>query len=77
MTVLDIKNAIQRAMSITESANMNIRQHFQPVYTQFSIGTIRDCKLSKLEYALVLLNANPKLSIVGKWQLNILQRFFD
>lgn len=73
----DIHQAIQRAISIGKSSNLNIRRHFLPIYTQAEHQVIRDCKLSRLGYALVLLNANPEIPVVGEWQLKVLNRFFE
>ena len=77
LTSADIKQAIQRAMTIAETSGMEIRKHFQPVFTQCSTGIVRDCKLSRLGYAMVLLNARPELPIVGEWQRRVLERFFE
>jgi hypothetical protein len=71
----DIKEAIQRAMAAAGAAGLEIRKHFAPVYSQLNGGLIYDCKLSRLGYAMVLLNARPELPIVGEWQLKVLNHF--
>ena len=71
----DIKEAIQRAMAAGRAAGLEIRKHFAPVYCQINGTLLYDCKLSRLGYAMVLLNARPELPIVGEWQLKILRHF--
>ena len=71
----DIKEAVKRAIAAGGAAGLEIRKHFAPVYSQVNEGLIYDCKLSRLGYAMVLLNARPELPIVGEWQLKILRHF--
>lgn len=46
-----------------------------PVYSAINQEIIQDCKLSHLGYGLVLMNANPNLSVVGDFQVNVLREF--
>ncbi len=69
----DITDAVRRAMLAAKNAGMDVRRHFSPVYTQYDSSIIRDCKLTGLGYALVLLNASPANPAVAKWQLKVLQ----
>jgi hypothetical protein len=73
----DIKEAIQRAIAAGGAAGLEIRKHFAPVYSQVNGELIYDCKLSRLGYAMVLLNARPELPIVGEWQLKVLNHFLQ
>ena len=72
-----ISDAVLKAIKIGKSSGIEIRKHFIPVFTGISREIISDCKLSKLAYGLVLLNANPDLSSVGKWQIKVLEKFLD
>lgn len=72
-----ISDAVLKAMKIGKSSGIEIRKHFMPVFTEINKEVISDCKLSKLGYGLVLLNANPDLSIVGEWQVSVLQTLLD
>jgi len=72
----EIKSAIQRAMTIADSSGIDTQQHFMPVFTHHQSGIIRDCKLTKMGYGMVILNANPENPIVGKWQTKILNSYF-
>jgi hypothetical protein len=71
----DIYEGIRRAMAAARAGGLAVRQHFVPLYTQAEGGLIRDCKLSKLGYALVLLNAGAKNPLVARWQLQLVRAF--
>ncbi|MBT2161616.1 hypothetical protein D9V96_014325 [Zobellia laminariae] len=70
-----ISSAVAKAMDVAKSSKMNLREHFRPVFSSIADEVISDCKLSRLGYGLVLMNAETKLSIVGKWQLKVLESF--
>ncbi|WP_158976449.1 hypothetical protein [Cellulophaga sp. L1A9] len=70
-----ISDAVTKAMSIAKSSKLNLREHFRPVFSSMANEVISDCKLSRLGYGLVLLNAETKLSVVGEWQLKVLEHF--
>jgi hypothetical protein len=72
-----ISEAITKAMNVAKSSKLNLREHFRPVFSSIANEVISDCKLSRLGYGLVLMNAETKLSVVGKWQLKVLARFLD
>jgi len=48
-----------------------------PVYSELNKTIVKDCKLSKLGYAMVLLNADPEYAVVGQWQLKVLKEFLN
>ncbi len=75
LTPEQISEAVLKAIKIGKSSGLEIRKHFMPVYTDKNKEIINDCKLSKLAYGLVLLNANPDLSSVGKYQIMVLEKY--
>ncbi|WP_339627845.1 hypothetical protein [uncultured Maribacter sp.] len=54
-----------------------MRKHFRPVFSGIGNEIISDCKLSRLGYGLVLLNADAEISVVALWQVDILNKFFE
>jgi len=77
LSPVDITDAIRRAMTACKTAELEMRQHFAPFYTQQLNGVlIKDCKLSRLGYGLVMLNANVHVPAVVKWQLKALSKCF-
>jgi len=72
-----ISDAVAKAMNVAKSSQMNLREHFRPVFSSMDNEIISDCKLSRLGYGLVLLNAEAKLSVVAKWQRSILEKFLN
>jgi hypothetical protein len=77
LSVQQIQDAVLKAIKIGTSSGIKIRKHFMPVFTEVNGEIINDCNLSKLAYGLVLLNANPELSIVGAWQVSVLKKFWN
>lgn len=76
-TPQDIQDAIKRAVKVGRTSGMDIRKHFAPVYTQIDGQLVNDCKLSRMGYALVILNARPDLKATSEWQLKVLESFFE
>jgi len=70
-----ITEAVRKAMLAARAANLNLREHFQLMYTASQDKLIRDCKLSSLGYALVLLNADVKNTTVANWQVKLVMQF--
>tara|TARA_R110000868_G_scaffold146491_4_gene367289 strand:- start:317 stop:670 length:354 start_codon:yes stop_codon:yes gene_type:complete len=75
LTPQQISIAIIKAINIGKSSGMNIREHFKPVFSGINNEIISDCKLSRIGYGLVLMNAESQLSVVGKWQLKLLEEY--
>lgn len=75
LTPKDLSEAIKRAMLAGKTAGLELRRHFIPVYTQFEGTLVKDCKLSKLGYALLLMNANVANPVVANWQMQVLEQF--
>jgi len=71
----DISKAIDKAMTAAQAGGVEVRRHFTPMYTQTESGLLKDCKLSRLSYALVLLNADGQIPIVARWQLRLVSEF--
>ena len=77
LTPKEISDAVLKAIKTGKSSGIEIRKHFMPVFTQVNSSIVNDCKLSKMGYGLVLLNANSELSSVAEWQIKVLNNFFD
>ena len=73
----EISVAVIKAIKTGKSSGIEIRKHFMPVFTEVNKSIISDCKLSKMGYGLVMLNANSELSYVAKWQIKVLNNFFN
>lgn len=71
-----ISDAVVRAINVAKLSGLNVREHFKPVFSGIEKEIISDCKLSRLAYGLVLMNAETQLSVVGKWQLKVLENYF-
>ena len=72
-----ISDAVLKAIKAGKSAGLEIEQHFRPVFTDLKREIINDCKLSKLAYGLVWLNAEADSSTVAQWQIKILRADAD
>lgn len=75
LTPGQITEAVVRAINVGKSSGMKIGQHFKPVFSGIEKEIISDCKLSHLAYGLVLMNADVELSVVGDFQVSLLQRY--
>ncbi len=73
----EVVEAVRRAMMACERAALPVRRHFQLVYTSRGGSLVRDCKLSRLGYALTLLNASPRHPEVAEWQLRVLRHYLE
>lgn len=71
----EINAAVERAFHVCEAAGISTRQHFCFLYTQRGQGLMRDCKLTRMAYQLVLLNANTKNKAVASFQLKVLSKY--
>ena len=70
-----ITKAILKAIKVGKSSGIKVEKHFMPVFTQVDSGIINDCRLSKLAYGLLLLNADVDLAVVGEWQVDVLKGY--
>lgn len=71
----EISHAVKKAMKSCRTAELEIRQHFIPVYTQVDEMLVSDCKLSRLGYGLVLMNAEVNIPIAAHWQIKVMSDF--
>lgn len=75
LSPLNITSAVKRAIAAMNAAGLPARQHFAPVYTQYGSTLVKDCKLTRLGYSLVLLNADVNVPSVAEWQLRLIKDF--
>lgn len=75
LTPLQISDAVLKAINVGRSAGLELYQHFKPVFSGIDKEIINDCKLSHLGYGLVLMNADTGLSVVGDFQVSVLQQY--
>ena len=71
----EISKALVRAFKASEAADLDVRKHFLPIYTQGAEGVFNDCKLSELGFRLLLINADITVPAIAKYQLKLLQAF--
>ncbi|MBC8755886.1 hypothetical protein H2O64_14505 [Kordia sp. YSTF-M3] len=72
-----ISAAVLKAIKATKSSGLEIRKHFMPIFSQRNNEIVNDCKLSRMGYGLVLLNADVELSVVGEWQISVMKAKLD
>ncbi|TNJ41905.1 hypothetical protein KFZ70_02775 [Tamlana fucoidanivorans] len=77
LLVSDITQGIKKALMVMRRLSLDVDQHFKPFYSQHNDGLMKDCKLSKLGYALVLLNLNANNAYIANLQLTIADYFFN
>ena len=75
LTPLQISDAVLKAINLGRAAGLELYQHFKPVFSGIDKEIINDCKLSHLGYGLVLMNADIALSVVGDFQVSVLQQY--
>tara|TARA_R110000868_G_scaffold200671_1_gene448192 strand:+ start:35839 stop:36192 length:354 start_codon:yes stop_codon:yes gene_type:complete len=68
--------AINKAIKVADASGIVIKQHFKPIFSGVNQEIVHDCKLSKLAYGLVLMNADEGNSEVGKFQVNVLKEIY-
>lgn len=72
----DLEDALQRAMKVCRSQQLELAEHFKPVYRCQETGVAKDWKLSPLAWCLVMLNADPGIPEVARMQLALLKEQF-
>ena len=72
-----ITDAVATAIKIANTSGIETNKHFRPVYSGINKEIIHDCKLSHLGYGLVIMNADVNISIVGEFQVDVLNTFLD
>jgi hypothetical protein len=73
----DIKLAVKKAILSIEKAGINSKKHFQPVISVKNGESFLDCRLSKLGYSLVLLNAEPKSEYIANFQVKVANQILN
>jgi hypothetical protein len=71
----EIVDAVRRAMSMARSAGISVRKHFRLVYTTLDGAIVRDCKMTRHGYALVLLNGPADNASVAVFQTRLIRHF--
>ena len=74
----DITKGVDRAIEICANHGLPVKDHFKAVYiSDASTHTIRKAwKLSKLAYALIVINGPYKNPKVSQFQLELLRKYF-
>ena len=70
-----ISDAVIKAINIGKASGLVLNQHFKPIFSGIEREIINDCKLSHLAYGLVMINADVELSVVGDFQVSLLQSY--
>lgn len=70
-----ISDAVIKAINIGKATGLELNQHFKPVFSGIEREIVNDCKLSHLAYGLVMINADVELSVVGDFQVSLLQSY--
>ncbi|WP_224995327.1 damage-inducible protein D [Cesiribacter sp. SM1] len=76
-SLLELEEALRRAMEVCRSQHLELAEHFKPVYRCEETGVVKDWKLSPLAWCLVLINANPKHPEVSRMQLALIGKSFN
>ena len=76
-THAEISAAVERAIRVCSHNGLPIKEHFKPIYiADYNSHTVsRDWKLSKLAYTLVMINGTCDNPMVGRLQLEILNKY--
>ncbi|WP_017732767.1 hypothetical protein [Nafulsella turpanensis] len=69
-----LSEAVRRAMSVCRSQQLSLDHHFKAVYRCRKNEIVKDWKLSKLGYCLVMLNCDPVFPEVARLQLRLLRK---
>ena len=77
LSPMDINIALKRAVLAAKTAGFEVRHHFHHQYSDYRGTTISDCKLSRLGYGLLLVNANVEIQAVANWQVQLVQKFLS
>ncbi|WP_136481560.1 hypothetical protein [Cognatitamlana onchidii] len=71
----DIINAVKEAIRVMVLLDVDTEKHVSKFYSQYKGLLFKDCKLSELAYALVLLNLNNETMYAANIQLTIAEYF--
>ena len=71
-----LDEALRRAMHVCRSQQLELAEHFKPIYRCEETGVLKDWKLSPLAWCLVMMNADPAYPEVARMQLALIRRGF-
>lgn len=78
MTTLNsLEEALLRAMNVCRHQQLDLAEHFKPIYRCEESGVVKDWKLSPLAWCLVMINADPANPEVARMQLALLVKRFE
>lgn len=78
MATLDLlEAALLRAMNVCRHQQLDLAEHFKPIYRCEESGVVKDWKLSPLAWCLVMINADPANPEVARMQLVLLAKSFE
>lgn len=70
----DIVEAVKRAITVCQTAEIPVEEHFKPVYSSYRGSLVRDCKLSRFGFLLTAINARPDCELTATWQSRLLDQ---
>ena len=74
ITPTEIIRSVDCAIKTARMADLDIRRHFQFVYTQQQQGLVNDCRLSRLAMGLVLMHVEHCTAAIAKWRVRLLEK---
>lgn len=72
-----ISKAVDKAVRIAKSSGMEVHKHFMPIFSGVGGAVVQDCRLSRLAYGLVFMNADEHIASVGQFQRSVLENFLS
>ncbi len=72
-----LEDALMRAMNVCRLQQLDLAEHFKPIYRCEETGVVKDWKLSPLAWCLVMINADPANPEVARMQLALIVKGFD
>jgi hypothetical protein len=76
---LEIADAIDRAMTVCDGAGIPVSDHFKMIYlSDHDHHTVlKDWRLSKLAYTLMMLNGHCDNPAVARLQIHVIKKFLE
>lgn len=72
-----LEEALHRAMSVCRSQQLELAEHFKPIYRCEETGVVKDWKLSPMAWYLVMINSDPSCPEVARMQLALIRKSFQ
>ncbi len=69
----DIIEAMRRATTACRTAGLQVEEHFKPVYSSYRGSLVRDCKLSRVGYLFMVINAPANSPCAADWQYRLIR----